>query len=158
MGVVIERTGGPELPDLRQIGAHMHKFQAMNDRKAFRIGLAGGNRSDQFDCLEAVVVEEPLVRFGPAAFQRVAEQDRRSPSRLHELALVRAIFRRLNRKALAGLALYRETQNAGCVLAEEDVEDARAGRHDLLRRKDLLLAKRRPELFFELGRRRTCRP
>ena len=101
-------------------------------------------------------MEEPLVRLGPAAFQRVAEQDRRSPSRLHELAFVRAIFRRLNRKALAGLALHRETQNAGSVLAEEDVEDARTGRHDLFRREDLLLAERRPKLFFELGRGRTC--
>ena len=37
MGVVIERTGGPELPDLRQIGADVHEFQAMNDRRAVRI-------------------------------------------------------------------------------------------------------------------------
>ena len=69
MGVVIERAGGPELPDLRQIGPHMHQFHATNDRKAFRVRLAGGNGADQFDGLEAVVVEEPLMRFGPAAFQ-----------------------------------------------------------------------------------------
>ena len=42
MGVVIERTGGPELPDLRQVGAYMHQFQAMNDRRAFRIVWPAG--------------------------------------------------------------------------------------------------------------------